>query len=396
MRYIYLILWLFSSLMASAQVVAPPNITEPVLRFGQLNKPVPGCGTRPKKPLAPIPAARQARIAQKSGALPYCVKVVLTVFADNDGSNRASTDADQLRQFNAMVNFYRPHNICFVLMGIRQINNSDLNIQDRSEEDELTPFLLANVFNIFTHKEVYIDGKRIGGTAYDIPNTGAYVSLDQGNVSNASDNVTMAHEVGHAFGLLHTFERHAWDPLHDTESVERNPDADCWDCDVDGDYVCDTPADPDQDEDDVLYLRMNTTDPADGCRYVGNRRDECDVPYVPQTYNIMSYGRPDCITLFTNGQGARMRYYLSEEADFARILAPEALFLPVLGPQILAGGSLAGVSRDVFTLGESYPLRVQQTAVFTIYSKRIVVKPGTRFSPGSGGRVQLTGNPNCP
>ena len=327
---------------------------------------------------------------------PYCVKVVLTVFADNDGSNRASTDADQLRQFNAMVNFYRPHNICFVLMGIRQINNSDLNIQDRSEEDELTPFLLANVFNIFTHKEVYIDGKRIGGTAYDIPNTGAYVSLDQGNVSNASDNVTMAHEVGHAFGLLHTFERHAWDPLHDTESVERNPDADCWDCDVDGDYVCDTPADPDQDEDDVLYLRMNTTDPADGCRYLGNRRDECGVPYVPQTNNIMSYGRPDCITLFTNGQGARMRYYLSEEADFARILAPEALFLPVLGPQILAGGSLAGVSRDVFTLGESYPLRVQQTAVFTIYSKRIVVKPGTRFSPGSGGRVQLTGNRNCP
>ena len=46
---------------------------------------------------------------------------------------------------------------------------------------------------------------------------------------------------GHALGLFHTFEPHSGDPLHDTKSVERNKNASCWDCDVDGDYVCDTP-----------------------------------------------------------------------------------------------------------------------------------------------------------
>jgi hypothetical protein len=49
---------------------------------------------------------------------PYPVKVMIVVFADNNGSNVAATEADVLRQYNNMRDFYAPHNICFVLHGI--------------------------------------------------------------------------------------------------------------------------------------------------------------------------------------------------------------------------------------------------------------------------------------
>jgi hypothetical protein len=397
MKNLFIISLLLVSFNGFAQVISPPPTgSEPVLRFGQLPTGPAPCGTVAKKPLRPIPKSDLARMAQPKGVLPYCIKVYLTVFADNDGSNRASTDADQLRQFNAMLAQYRVHSICFVLLGLREVRNSDLNIQDKGEEGELTPFLVPGAFNIFTHKRVLSGALVIGGTAYDIPNTGAYVSLDgPRNVSNSNDIVTMAHEVGHALGLLHTFERHPGDPFHDKESVERNPSASCWDCDTDGDYVCDTPADPDQDTTEPLlgsYLDSNTNA---SCVYTGTRLDECGIAYQPATRNAMSYGRSACLNEFTVGQAARMRYYLANESDFNAILAPEFVTTPVLGPVIRTVGEFDEVARDVLTIGEIQPYLVQQTAQVQMQSKRIVLKPGVRFSPGVGGRVQVVVNPNC-
>ncbi len=380
-----------------AQLITPPPTgAEPVLRFGQIpGGPLP-CGTVAKKSLRPIPKTDLARMAQPKGVLPYCIKVYLTVFANDNGTFRASTDADQVRQFNAMVEMYRPHSICFVLMGIRQINNSDLNDQDKSEESELEPYLIPGMLNVFTHAVTRNGGNLLGGFAYDIPNTGAYASLWGGNISGATDNVTMAHEVGHVLGLLHTFERHPGDPFHDKESVERNPNASCWDCDTDGDYICDTPADPDQDDENGgQYLVANTTLPSAGCVYTGNRRDECDVLYTPATNNFMSYGRFECLNAVTVGQGTRMRYYLANESDFSAILAPEFVTTPVLGPVIRTVGEFDEVARDVLTIGEIQPYLVQQTAQVQMQSKRIVLKPGVHFSPGAGGRVQVVVNPNC-
>ncbi len=397
MRNLFIISLLLTSLSGFSQVITPPPMgNEPVVQFGMLNGPIQRCGTTPKKPLKPIPSADMARVAQKAGALPYSIKVYLTVFANNDGSNRASTDADQLRQFNAMVEQYRPHSICFVLMGLREVRNSDLNSQDKSEESELEPFLVPGALNLFTHAVVQNSEGMLGGTAYDIPNTGAYASLSGNNIGNSNDVVTMSHEVGHVLGLFHTFENHPLDPLHGTESVERNRNASCWDCDVDGDYICDTPADPDQDGDD-RYLQSNTTSLSANCAYTGNRRDECGVLYTPATNNFMSYGRFACLNTVTVGQGTRMRYFLANESDFVPILAPETAAAPLFFPYsiLLTSGNVLDVSRDLFTLGELGPYQVQQSATVVLRSKRIVLKPGVRFSPGVGGRVHLTNNPNC-
>lgn len=397
MKNLYWLLGYLLTLPSVAQVITPPPTgNEPVVQFGMLNGPVQRCGTLSRKPLKPIPKGELARVAQKAGVLPYCIKVYLTVCANDNGTFRASTDADQLRQFNAMVEMYRPHSICFVLMGIRQINNSDLNDQDKSEESELEPYLIPGMLNVFTHAVTRDEGNLLGGFAYDIPNTGAYASLWGGNVSQSTDNVTMAHEVGHVLGLLHTFERHPGDPLHDKESVERDRNASCWDCDTDGDYICDTPADPDQDDDKGgQYLGNNTSLPSAGCVYMGNRTDECGVLYTPATNNFMSYGRFSCLNTVTVGQGTRMRYFLANESDFAPILVPESSFAPILGPAIYTAGNLFETARDVLTVGEFNPYQVYQSANVLVISKRIVLKSGVRFSPGAGGRVQVTVNPNC-
>src|SRR6218665_1689210 len=168
------------------------------------------CGTKTPKNARVIAKEDMQRFMRTNAVSePYCVKAYFTVFADNDGSNRATTDEHVLRQFQNMVNQYAPQDICFTLIGIRQINNSDWNVQEaNNEESEMYNLRLSGCLNIFIHKELYLDGKRLNGIAYDIPNTDAFISLVGSNTESSTNLTTMAHEVGHVFGLFHTFEIH--------------------------------------------------------------------------------------------------------------------------------------------------------------------------------------------
>src|SRR6218665_1549817 len=86
---------------------------------------------------------------------PYTVRIFVTVFADDNGSNRATTNDHILRQVQNMANHFQPQNICFILGGIRQVNNSDLNnhnADDSTENTELPPFQVSGFLNIFVHK----------------------------------------------------------------------------------------------------------------------------------------------------------------------------------------------------------------------------------------------------
>jgi hypothetical protein len=143
----------------------------------------------------------------------------------------------------------------------------------------------------------------------------------------------LAHELGHVFGLPHTHSpgrafwqtQNADNGLCYQESVDHsrrqsenggfcaltwltgNP----YKCEVNGDQLCDTEADPNIFPHNVVN---STAAPACLYSYNGNldkyRFDNWGDAWAPPTRNIMSYSGPDCLTQFSRKQVAVMNYYI--------------------------------------------------------------------------------------
>lgn len=108
------------------------------------------------------------------------------------------------------------------------------------------------------------------------------------------------HELGHYFGLLHTFQNSGSSNIQDRELVTRNfneiPPRLSANCANTGDYVCDTDADP-------FDLPGATTS---NCQYTGTIRDANNDLFHPSIDNSMSYYLCNHVGLFTPGQLTRM------------------------------------------------------------------------------------------
>ena len=97
-----------------------------------------------------------------------------------------------------------------------------------------------------------------------------------------SGDTTFSHEAGHYFGLPHTFEG--------TESGSNPECVDGSNCEVAGDYFCDT------DADDNGGWNWS-------CNYTGGGTDVCNgTPYSPDSTNLMSYAPDWCTTEFSEEQ----------------------------------------------------------------------------------------------
>jgi hypothetical protein len=103
----------------------------------------------------------------------------------------------------------------------------------------------------------------------------------------ANESSTLIHEFGHLFGLFHTHK--VWDGKK--ENVRRS------NCYTAGDFLCDTPADPNLDNEVDATLENS-----DECEYIGDKKDDKGMPYQPDVQNFMSYSYYGCRSRFTNGQ----------------------------------------------------------------------------------------------
>ncbi|MEJ6613926.1 MAG: M43 family zinc metalloprotease [Saprospiraceae bacterium] len=95
----------------------------------------------------------------------------------------------------------------------------------------------------------------------------------------------LPHEMGHLFGLPHTFAGSG------VENVDGS------NCDIAGDLICDTPADPYVEDTQIQWLGEN-------CEFIFTGTDINGEFYQPDVGNIMSYYGCDCG--FTRGQYIKM------------------------------------------------------------------------------------------
>lgn len=335
------------------------------------------CGTKAPERTLFMPKISDTQRANEA----LQIKLFVHVFADDNGSNRAASDADILRQLENMQSFYAPMDICFKLIAIEQINSTDLNAHNTDhEESELAVHLIPKCMDIFVHRSLYNDDHTLNGNAYDIPND--YLSIVGSAAADTNNISTLAHEMGHCFGLYHTFETSTG-----SENATRSGGL-CENCSFAGDLLCDTPADPHSDS----YDTGNHIDA--NCNYTGTIQDGCGDTYHMDPHNIMAYGSRPCRDDFTSGQGQRMRAFINSESILSDCVSPQDITLPVIMNQnYVLGWQIHTARNSILVQGINY--EISGLANGFISARTVRILPKTYFHPQSGSVVVTTSNVLC-
>ncbi|WP_298895382.1 T9SS type A sorting domain-containing protein [uncultured Psychroserpens sp.] len=204
---------------------------------------------------------------------------------DGTGGLTASQLNDAIANMNA---FYANALLEFFLCdGINYIDNSTYFDYETNEEAALTAANnVNNVINIYFANTVVNSSSGSGLCGYAYFPGGPEVILMNNNC--AMNGSTLPHEVGHFFALSHTHG-----PSNSTQTTEL---VDGSNCDTDGDFICDTPADP----------RLGYSNVSAFCDYTGNDTDANGDTFTPAPRNIMSYSRKECRDEFSPQQYARI------------------------------------------------------------------------------------------
>lgn len=152
-------------------------------------------------------------------------------------------------------------------------------------------------------------------------------------LSTSADPPTMAHELGHCLGLLHTF---AGATCPASSNSELTPTLNALgeyvnspNCSTHGDLICDTPADPAEGYDECFDNGQCTWQNLDNITdYAGNVYID---PFNTVVRNIMSY--TNCTLYeFTSGQNERIRDMIAGApilSNITRVFQPNLLYSPI-------------------------------------------------------------------
>lgn len=179
------------------------------------------------------------------------------------------------------------------------------------------------------------------GQAEDIPSKKLVV------VNSYALTSTSPHELGHSLNLYHTHQGTAPGTSGCSENINGS---NCTTC---GDYVCDTPADP----------GLNSNNVNQGCVYNGAGG------YMPLTNNLMSYSPSNCRTNFTSGQGTRMRNALLSSQVLQSVISNQCYALT--GPDVICD-----TSSYTYTIHHNIPL---PTVTWQIPSEFQIISSGNNY-----------------
>ncbi len=230
----------------------------------------------------------------------YVLNVFFHIVRDDNGNSPAIPD-EQIQDAVAMLNIaFNDFDIFFKYMGYDYIDDSSLlslNINEFNTLQNLPQFR-NNALNLFIVDEVTSNNGNLYAGLAQRP------GIKSAFTASYFLSATLPHEIGHNLNLYHTYE--GWN----TQNCEHVDQANHPNCEVAGDYVCDTPASYKVPSGDVVYLNgdfyyqnnSNTTDCL-GDIYV-------NVPIKNfmsnNIYQLNNYYR-NLRDHFTPGQGVRMR-----------------------------------------------------------------------------------------
>lgn len=218
------------------------------------------------------------------------ISITAHLIADSLGDYGIS-EATVIGSIQNLNIYFAPICISFEVCKFNYIPNYKYNkfLKPDEETELITLYSIPNTINIYYPTRVETSpGSIVGGYAY-FPGGEDFIVISRGTPG------IILHEMGHFFGLYHTFETQFGQEF-----------ANGTNCATTGDLVCDTPADPGLG---------NTAAP--DCQLSPYITDPNNEWYVPQIGNIMSYYSDDCMCGFTVQQYNRMasnyqnsRFYL--------------------------------------------------------------------------------------
>lgn len=205
-----------------------------------------------------------------------------------DGSGNNGLSPSVIPSIMSYLNSeYSTASVQFYSCNPTEIIDSDMYYQLDNYSEELS---LRNAHNDSDAINIYYFNPMIRGYwAYTYQNGSTnFIGIRNELAPNGS---TATHEMGHFFGLLHTFQGYSSPPDSTMELVTRGTGKNC---DTAGDLLCDTPADP--------FIGLNEVNTS--CSYIGTAVDFNNVAYVPDVSNFMAYSRHECRNHFSTGQNS--------------------------------------------------------------------------------------------
>lgn len=242
----------------------------------------------------------QAQVKKQLPCIDKKFSIVVHIVKDSLGK-AGVTEADIINNVAGVSAYFSKICVSFEVCEFRYIDNFVYDQSTISRDDYWSH--VQQIYNVNNRINIYYVSD-VSSSAAGIADLGAICNMSSGgirvNKQSVFNNRVLVHEMGHYFGLKHTFEEGRTKELVDGSNSLTTADE-----------IEDTPADPYVPADLLLMgTYVNFDDPKRQCEFIYKTMpyavDAKGMYYAPLVGNIMSYYPGSCDCGFTDGQLHKM------------------------------------------------------------------------------------------